>query len=450
MNIHITGIGGIGTSAIAGYWLANGNMVSGSDLAENGSTRQLQKDGARVFIGPHRASNVPSDAELLVYSPAVGPDNEERKEAEARGIPAISYPEALGKIAEPFTTVAVAGTHGKSTTTAMIALIAEAAGLDPSVIIGTKLREYGNRNYRAGKGNIMVLEADEYAGSFLRYRPDIAVVTNIDEDHLDYYKTPQKIEEAFASFAANIRENGTLVGNREDPRVLRLLRDREKRGGCAVPFSLEQEEAGSVRDALQIPGKHNAANALAAMSAARALGVDDKTIISALARYRGSWRRFETHALSYPVPYTLVSDYGHHPAEIAATMEGVRERWPDAHVLLVFQPHQRKRTRLLFDRFAHCLARVPADTLVLTDIYDVAGREEAGDAVSSRDLLAAVRERDARASLAYVPFADLRGFLSREVRERDVVVLMGAGSIGELAEELTRCQGRERIYEEGQ
>ncbi|MDP3982047.1 MAG: UDP-N-acetylmuramate--L-alanine ligase, partial [bacterium] len=370
MNIHIVGIGGIGVSSLAFVYLSQGHSVTGSDLAGSDIIEKLKERGADIFTGKHNASLVLQDVDLVVYSPAVPQNNPELKQArklqkKREEISIKSYPEALGELTKTHYTIAVCGTHGKSTTTAMIGLTLQSAGKDPTVIVGTKLKEYGDTNCRVGKSNILVIEADEHFASFLNYRPKIVVLTNLEPDHLDYYGSLKNLQGAFRSFVSFLPLSGTLIFNQDNPGA-NSIATSVKEDSRKKSFSLSQKEATILRGSLRVPGTHNVANALAALEVCKLLKIPAKTILMALATYKGSWRRFETFTKSAVAPSILVSDYGHHPTEIKATIEAARTLWPKKEIWLIFQPHQYQRTLALFDQFVQTLSTIPVDRVVLT------------------------------------------------------------------------------------
>ena len=481
MKIHFIGIGGIGVSALARYYLAKGHEVTGSDLTESEITEALKKEGASVVIGPHKAENVPWDARMVIYSPAVQRTNPERQEAEriqqrrseearldlARQarvdlssqseVPfaVLSYPEALGELTKAYYTVAVSGTHGKSTTTAMIGLILTKAGLDPTVIVGTKVKEFGNTNCRVSnneylhKGKpILVIEADEHFASFLNYFPDIIVLTTIESDHLDYYKNLTNILHTFRSYILKLPQDGIIVANKDDKNVLDVVASSKH---FIEYYSTKWTAAQEIRKILQVPGEYNVANAHAALTCARALGVQDKVILEALAQFQGTWRRFETFALTEPVVYTLVSDYGHHPTEVRVTVAAARAKWPERQLWLVFQPHQYQRTYYFFRDFTSILSRLPVDKLILADIYDVPGREDEGlkQKVSSEQLVHEIRKRKEgkkQEAILWIPaIEEIFSHLQQTLTGNEVVMVMGAGSIYNLTLRLTGQLQREKI-----
>lgn len=419
MKIHFIGIGGIGVSALAKYYLEKGNEVSGSDVVSSSLTDDLAKRGAKIFIGPNTVENI-KDYDLVIHSPAVKSSNPEITEAEFKGIKILSYPQALGELTKEYFTIAVSGTHGKSTTTSMIALILTEAGLDPTVVVGTKLKEFGDSNFRMGKSKYLVIEACEHEASFLNYWPKIAVVTNIEEDHLDYYENIENIKKAFNEFVSHLGNDGILVKLKE----AEIQTDKK-----IIEFSLsEEKDVSKLRGIVKIPGDHNILDALAALKVARLLNISDDVSFSALSKYMGAWRRFEE--TQFP-NFVLIDDYGHHPTEILATLKGARQKYPDKLIYCVFQPHQYQRTFLLFDDFVKTFKEIIdnklVDKLFLIDIYDVAGREggDLKEKVSSEKLAAAVP------GAIYVPteelFANLKG--------GEVIIFMGAGNIYDLSQD---------------
>ncbi|MDO8633448.1 MAG: Mur ligase family protein, partial [Candidatus Wildermuthbacteria bacterium] len=352
-------------------------------------------------------------------------------------VPALSYPETLGELTKTHYTIAVSGTHGKSTTTSMIGLLLVKAGFDPTIIVGTKLKELGDSNCRVGKGKYLVIEADEHFASFLNYWPTIIVLTTVEADHLDYYKNLENIVEAFKKYVAHLPEDGWLVANKDDENVseIRSIADSSQ----TMLFSLKQREAEEMQKLMKIPGQHNVSNALAALSVARILKVPDVISMKALGEYKGSWRRFEIFNLKKPKPYTLVSDYGHHPTEVKVTVEAAKQKWPDKPIWLVFQPHQYQRTYLLWDDFVKVLSNLPVEKLILTDIYDVAGREDsvAKANVSSEKLASAVSAY--KGSVLYLKNNEgVETYLKENLKGGEIVMVMGAGDIYNLTLRLTQ------------
>ena len=443
-HIHFIGIGGIGTSALAKYYLAKDYKISGCDLSASEITDQLKSD-VELKIGKSKKSCINSSVDLLVYTTAATSDHPDLVSARELNIPNSTYAEALGELTKDHYTIAVSGTHGKSTTTSMLGILLMKAGLDPTVIVGTKVKEFGNSNCRIGKGKYLVIEADEYAASFLNYHPNIIVLTSLEADHLDYYKTFSKLFDTFKRYLENLESGGYIVANSDDKNIAKLVQGKSN----VHKYSLKQKEAIELRETMKIPGEHNIANALAAFTASGILKVSKERALSSLSKYKGSWRRFEIFKMDKPCPYTLVSDYGHHPTEIAATIQGARAKWPNKDIWLIYQPHQYHRTYVLFDDFVKTLSKLPINRLVLADIYDVAGREdkEILKQVSSKRLAQEVAKEKVHPEtiLHITPQKKIADYLKKELKGGEIVLIMGAGTIYNLTIELTKKSKRGRI-----
>ncbi len=439
IKIHFIGIGGIGVSALAQYYLAKGFKVSGSDLVSSEITEFLDKKGAKIFIGNHNTKNLPENTNLVIYSPAVKKDNPELKRAKQLRIKCLSYPQALGGLTKRYFTIAVSGTHGKSTTAAMISLILIRAGLDPTVIVGTKVKEFRNSNCRVGKSKYLVIEADEYMASFLNYWPKIVVLTSLEPDHLDYYKNFKNYKNAFKKFISHLSKNGVLIINLDDKNIKKLYPVFSTAVKKVKRYSLKERKiVEKIRMVLRIPGEFNVSNALAALEVGRVLKIPDKTSFEALSRYQGSWRRFEV--LKTKLPWlkrkvTIISDYAHHPTEVRATLRAAREKFPKKEIWCIFQPHQYQRTYYLFKDFVEVLKKAPVDKLIISDIYTVAGRErkEVMRKVSSEKLVEAIKKENA----IYIPsFQEIKKYLKENLKGGEVIIIMGAGDIYLLEKEL--------------
>lgn len=446
MRIHFIGIGGIGVSALAQYFLKKRHEVSGSDLASSKITDQLKEKGAKIIIGPHQADNVPRSVEMVVFSPAVQKQNPELREAQKiqlknPKLKILSYPEALGELTKKHFTIAVSGTNGKSTTTAMVSLILLKAGLDPNIIIGTKMRELKNsksslpegENYRVGKGEHLIIEADEYASSFLNYWPKIIVITNIEEDHLDYFKNLENILKTFKEYANHLPEEGFLVLNKDDKNSKKIL--DKKQVFKTYEYSINDKDAQKLKSIMKLPGKHIIYDALAALSTARILGIKDEVSFEALSEFKGTWRRFQEEKISIQnKKITVISDYGHNPTKFKVTAEAAREKFPKAKIWCIYQPHQYQRTYFLFKEFINNFKKAPLDRLIITDIYDVAGREDKKirEAVNSEKLAQAVKKD----SIVYIPQKNLHDHIMNSFSLFDVLIVMGAGDIYKLFERL--------------
>ena len=441
MKIYFIGIGGIGISALVQYYLVNGHKISGSDSASSEITEKLKKQGIKIYIGQY-AKNVPQDANLVIYSPAVKKNNPELKEAKKLGIECLSYPEALGKLSKKYFTIAVSGTHGKSTTTAMLSLILIKAGLDPTVIVGTKLKEFSNSNFKMGKSKYLIIEACEHEQAFLNYWPKIIVITNIEKEHLDYYKNLNNILKAFKRFVGHLPKNGKLIINKDDKNLTKSSMLHSARELTEFGFKKNQKEVEKLKKILKVPGEYNIYNALAALTIARTLKIPDKTSFKALAEYTGCWRRFEIkQSIINRQQLTVISDYAHHPTEIKAILKAAREKFPKKKIWCVFQPHQYQRTFYLFNDFVKvfndALEKNWINKLIITDVYDVAGREnkKIKKKVNSKKLVKKINKQQT----IYIPTINqAANHLKKNLKGREVITIMGAGDIYTLDKKLIK------------
>lgn len=488
MKVYLIGIGGIGVSALAQYYLESGYQVLGSDLQESEIVKFLKRKGARIYLQNNsgflkdpkneEVKIIPEEAirevDLVVYSLAVDNSHPEYQAARQAGIPLQSYPEALGEITKNYFTIAISGTHGKSTTTSMVSLILARAGFDPTVFLGTKLEEFGNNNFRKGNSKYLVIEADEYKGAFLNYHPDIIALTSLEEEHLDYFKDLQNIFEVYKRYISSLPEQGVLIANKDDKNVYKLTSEIASNSEFSnkariIYYSLnQQKDVEELRKRLRIPGVHNIQNALAALNAARCVEVPDKTSLLALGKYQGSWRRFQTficerdHSADESnksficrkldgirrhssgeqrledESFALVSDYAHHPTEIKATLAAAKEKFPQKRIICVFQPHQYYRTKVLLNDLAGSFD--DADYLILNEIFEVSGRESKKD-ISSQDLAAEVKKRWQNfgfdKEVVYIKEKErIKEYLKDIIKPRDVVIIMGAGNIYTLVGEM--------------
>jgi UDP-N-acetylmuramate--alanine ligase len=336
----------------------------------------------------------------------------------------------LGELTKKYFTIAICGSHGKSTVAAMVGVLLTKAGLDPTIIVGTKVKEFKNSNCRVGKSQYLVIEADEHFASFFNYWPKIIVLTNIERDHLDFYKNLKNILNAFKKFISHLPKDGILIANKDDKNTQKII----KNFGVRVSvYSLGQGEAKKLRKILKVPGEHNIVNALAVLAVARTLKIPDKTSFKALSEYRGAWRRFEIIKTLHPKPYTLISDYAHHPTQIKATLQTARERYPDKKIWVVFQPHQYQRTYYLFNDFVKVFKKAPVDKVIITDIFDVAGRENKTikKKVSSEKLVKAINRKETIYISSIEKAAD---YLKKNLQGKEVVIVMGAGDVYKLVD----------------
>jgi len=438
-RIHFVGIGGISMSGLAEILLKRGYAVTGSDLRESHITQKLRKKGAKVFIG-HDSTNV-QGAQLVVHTAAVKEDNPEIQEARKRNIPVIDRATLLGQVMEAYPySIAVSGTHGKTTTTSMLSTVLLRANLDPTILVGGELDAIGG-NVRVGSSPYFITEACEYVESFLHFKPYLAIILNIDADHLDYFKDIDHIYQAFTKFAHLVPQNGYAVGCIDDPLVAKLLSQLQCNTvsygingpsdwkACDIHYSTQGtacfkayyrgEYVGDV--ALSVPGKHNVYNALAATAAAHALGIPFEVIKEALADYRGTHRRLEFKGKRGDV--TIIDDYAHHPTEIKATLETV-QYYPHNRIWCVFQPHTYTRTKKLFNLFVHAFKQ--ADRLIITDIY--AAREKDTGEIHSRDLVKAIQQTG-QPCMYLQTFEEIVDYLKDNISPGDIVITVGAGDV---------------------
>src|SRR5262245_40493402 len=457
-RIHFVGIGGSGMSGIAEVLVNLGYRVTGSDIASNSTIERLAKLGAAVAIG-HAAEHV-ADADAVVVSTAVKPDNPEVIAARQRRIPVVPRALMLAELMRLKQSVAVAGTHGKTTTTSLVASVLAEGGLDPTFVIGGRLTAAAS-NARLGAGDFIVVEADESDASFLHLLPVMAVVTNIDADHMETYEHDfARLKAAFVQFLQNLPFYGSAILCADDAHVREIMQFVSKpivTYGFAADAMVRAEDvapcdgqmcfravregvAGALDVRLNLPGRHNVQNALAAIAVGTELGVPDAAIRKALAEFHGVGRRFQRYgeiAVSGAGSFTLVDDYGHHPVEMAATLDAARGAFPGRRIVLAFQPHRYTRTRDLFEDFVRVLSTV--DALVLAEVYPAG--EQPIVAADGRALARAVRVAGKVEPVFVEAIADLPAALLQIVRDGDVVVTMGAGSIGGVPSQLAKAAG---------
>ena len=450
-NVHFVGIGGSGMCGIAEVLLNLGFSVSGSDLSSNSVTQRLKKLGAMIFQG-HARENL-EKADVVVVSSAVNESNPEVMEARSRTIPVVPRAVMLAELMRFRQGIAVAGTHGKTTTTSLIASILAEAGMDPTYVIGGRL-ESANTNARLGAGEYIVAEADESDASFLHLTPVISVVTNIDADHMDTYGHDfEKLKGAFVEFLQQLPFYGMAVVCIDDPNVRAILPQVSK---PVMPYGFSEDARIRATDVvadgsrmhfkvtringvtttfdvtLNLPGRHYVQNALAAIAVASELNVPDVAIVKALAEFKGVGRRFERYG---EIPardggkFTLIDDYGHHPVEMKAVIAAARGAFPDRRLVLAFQPHRYTRTRDCFEDFVEVLSSV--DALILTEVYPAG--EPPIVAADGRSLVRAVRVADKVEPRFVESPADLPEAILGMAHDGDVVIVMGAGSIGQVA-----------------
>ncbi len=450
-TIHFVGIGGIGMSGIAEVLLNIGYSVSGSDLREGPSVRRLRSLGAVVHIG-HSADNIGA-ADVVVRSTAVGEDNLEIVEANKRLVPVIRRAEMLAELMRLKHGIAVAGTHGKTTTTSMLATLLAAGGLDPTIVIGGRLDSLGGTNARLGEGDYLVAEADESDGSFMLLSPTVSLITNIDPEHLDHYGDAETLERTFLEFANKVPFYGFSVLCIDHPVVQRLIPDVRRRvvtyglsrqadyrasnlrrDGLLTTFSVHRREDLLGDVTLGMPGLHNVSNAVGAIAAAMELNISFQGIAGALHGFTGVQRRFTVHDTVDDV--VIVDDYGHHPVEIAATLEAADQGFPERRLIAVVQPHRYTRVQSLFDDFCSCFNQ--AARVVVCPVY--AAGEQPIEGIDHHTLAAGIHERGHRGCFAVDSLDAAVVALTDLVKPGDIVVTLGAGNVnsvcGQLADAL--------------
>ncbi|HLY08542.1 MAG TPA: UDP-N-acetylmuramate--L-alanine ligase [Planctomycetota bacterium] len=433
MNIHFIGVGGIGMSGIAKIAVARGDAVTGSD--------QAPCDVPGAHVG-HAAAHLPANVDLVVRSAAIKDDNVEVVEARRRSIPVIKYAEMLGQLTREKRTIAVSGCHGKTTTTSMIAYVLQRAGFQPSYVCGGLISQLGS-NAAPGAGPHLVVEACEYDRSFLNLSPSCAVITNIEEDHLDYYKDITEIAGAFRDFAGKC--SGPVIGSGDNPHSAALLSDLKGKGET---FSIDRDADWRARNievkdgrwsfdllkygrpsgryTLGVAGQHNVANGLAAIAACSWAGVAPEPLQVALSEFNGAARRFQK--LGEKKGALVIDDYGHHPTEVQATLKAAKERYPERKIWCVFQPHQTSRTRIFMKDFARSFS--DANVVLLPEIYEA--RPNGEKKVSSADLAQAISE-NGKAALFMPTFDDVVAFLKEKATPDCLILTMGAGNVDQIA-----------------
>ncbi|MCX6151662.1 MAG: UDP-N-acetylmuramate--L-alanine ligase [Ignavibacteriales bacterium] len=447
-KIHIVGIGGIGMSSIADVLFHRGYQITGSDKSFNDVTERLQKIGIKVYAG-HSANNLANDVDVLVYSSAVAMDNPELAEALKRKIPVVKRPEMLAEIMRTQYGVCIAGTHGKTTTTSMTGLILVEGNLDPTIIVGGNLNALGNTNARVGKGEFIVVEADEFDRTFLSLTPAVAALTSLEAEHLDTYKDLEDIKSAFIEFANKISFYGFIALCSDDPNLRSIIplikkkiityginedADVRATGLTHREFSSEfsvnylNENLGKIK--LNIPGTHNINNSLAAIIIAKELGVGFGTIKKSIESFKGALRRFE---IKYDKKVLVIDDYAHHPTEVAATLDGIRKGW-NRRLIAVFQPHLYSRTRDFAGDFGK--AFLNSDVFICTDVYPSREAQIAG--ITGKLITDAVKNEGHQNVLYEADKNNIPELLMKIKQDGDIIITMGAGDIYKYGEKFVQ------------
>lgn len=450
-HVFCIGLGGVGVSAVARLLLATGVKVSGSDPQENPLVRDVVAHGG-VYYSDESVNHLKADADLVVYTDDAGPHHPLRQRAAELNIAAENFSVTLGRFFDRHRTrIAIAGTNGKSTTTAMTGLLLTQAGLDPTVVVGSRVTEFDG-NVRLGASQTMVIEADEYRDHYANYRPTIAVITNIEPDHLDYFGSVAAMEQSFRRFIDQLAPEGTLIVNADDPTLqrltaayphvvtfgaaesatLRLTNRTTVTGSQTWSIAWRGQPLGNVT--LPLPGLFNIMNAMAAMAAALTAGADSASFAKTLNNFHGIWRRFQI--LNPTGQTTIVSDYAHHPTAVQATITGAKQFFPGRRLIAVFQPHHRSRLTTLFDDFARCFSG--ADQVLLVETYTVPGRDiPESESKTTQQLVAQVET----SGLPTIYAADVDAAekqLRSMLQPGDAVLIMGAGDVWRMAERLAQ------------
>ncbi|MDD5625770.1 MAG: UDP-N-acetylmuramate--L-alanine ligase [Patescibacteria group bacterium] len=479
-KIHFIGLGGIGVSALAKMMVQQGKKVFGSDLNSSEIIKKLEKMGVKFYQG-HKAENLSVDTDLVIYSPAVEKNNPERIKAKKLSIPQLSYPEFLGELSKEKFTIAVSGTHGKSTTTAILGLILEQAELDPLVIVGSKVPQWnGNlrmtqtdtdgtrtgtecqcRSVSGPCKSVFVVESCEWRAHMLNLSPKMIILNNLELDHTDYYKDINHLIRTFKTYIKKLPKDGIIILNSDDSN-LKKLHSKSKTITFGVKNQAEVMAKNIITKSgeqifdlclhgkiynfrLKVPGIFNVYNVLAATAGALALGVKPEIIKKSVENFYGIWRRFEK--VGEYKKAIIISDYAHHPTAVSGTIQAAKEFYPEKRIMAVFQPHHHNRTKKLFKEFIKCFKG--ADLTIISEIYDVAGREEEKDQdVSSKDLVKAIRARykkipnskfqipNSKNVLYAKNLVEVKKLILKNIKPGDIVLIMGAGDIFEVANDL--------------
>lgn len=434
-KIHFIGIGGIGISALARILKQNNHQISGSDQYSSENTKQLIDEGIKVKIG-HSLENIPKDCDLVIYTIAIPESNSELIQAKKMNCTILTYPEAIGLLTKQMFTIAISGTHGKTTTTAMTGMALVDLGFDPTIIVGSLIPQLNNKNERIGNSNILVLEACEYQESFLNYHPDIILLNNIDPEHFDYFKNEKNYLNAFKNYIKKLKPNGKLIVNGDDQNVKSVIKDFP---GKIISFGQKTDNDFILKQktinnrynlSLKIPGQHNLLNATAAFSILSELNASQEKITPSLNNYLGANRRFEIKSTFQGKD--IIDDYGHTPTEISATLKAVKEKYgADARILCIFQPHQYSRTRIFLNEFSHCFN--DCFKVLIPNIYESRDSEEDKKSISVDILVASINKNCAGLSENSQNFENTIITINKYIEQADVIIFIGAGDITKLA-----------------
>lgn len=437
-KIHFIGIGGIGVSAIAKLFLSLGVKVSGSDEYSSQITKSLEKEGAKVFY-KHSAENLSDDTDLVVYTVAIDRENSELVKAKKLGIKTKKYSQMLGIISDGYYTIAVSGTHGKTTTTAMIAKIAIDAGTNPTVIVGSLLKDFGSNliipkdslwKKNNNNKNIFIVEACEYKKSFLDISPNILVITNIEEDHLDYYKNLDHIQNAFKELVGKLSKSDFVVCNPNDENIKPVIKNAKSK---IIDYTKLGGETSKLR--LKVEGEHNKQNAKIAFAVSKILKIKKEKAFEALSKFEGVWRRFEYKGKTkYGVK--VYDDYAHHPTEIRTTLKTAREKFLNKKIITIFQPHLYSRTKFFLDDFAKSFK--DTDEVIIAPIYSA--REKEDKSINNK-ILANKINKNSKNGKAFDSFDNIKLYVKDNIKKDDIIITMGAGDVYKIGEDLIVGKG---------
>lgn len=443
-NIHFIGIGGIGISALARILAKEGHQITGSDQSTSKNIELLLAEGIKVSIG-QKAENIPSETNLVIYTTAIPASNPEFQAAQKRGLKTLTYPQAVGLLTQKYRSICIAGTHGKTTTTAMVGLMLEASNIDPTVIVGSLIHEFNEKNERLGNSEWLALESCEYQEAFLNYSPEIVVLTCIDPEHLDYFGTEEKYIDAFRQFLKKIPVHGKLIANLDDLNIQKLLKE------VAWPFTIitygqhpganfqlnghqiTTPKNGQFELELKIPGQHNLMNATAAIATVLTVEQDLQLALPALQNFRGAARRFEIKGKLGNT--TIIDDYGHTPAEIQATLQGTKEYFgQDSKILVIFQPHQYSRTFHFLKEFGESFK--DADQVYIPNIYRSRDSEADVSKINVDQLVAEINSHQTNRALNTKDFIETIKLVQKNYQNFHAILTIGAGDITKLSDQI--------------
>jgi UDP-N-acetylmuramate--alanine ligase len=440
-KIHCIGIGGIGLSGLAQILNEQGNEVSGSDMEDSEILEGMRQKGMKVFIG-HDEDYLSNDATRVIYSSAIPETNPELQKAIKLGKKMQTFPQAVKEFTENLYTIAICGTHGKTTTTALVSLALIAGDKDPTVIIGSKFKEFGNKGYHVGNGEMFVVEACEYKRNFLNYSPNIIVLTNLEAEHLDYFKGLEDYKNAFKEFIAKLPEDGFLIANIDDENVLDVIKAFK---GNLITFASQNKDADFVINGdrvmkgqdeigvidLKVPGEFNKMNALCGLIVGETMGVNKGLVLEKFKEFSGTWRRFET--LGDFIGIKIISDYAHHPTAISKTIAATKDKYPGKKICCIFQPHQYNRTKEFLSEFGESFKNV--DIVIIPNIYQVRDKKEDIEAISEGLLIEVIASHGTK-TFNIKEYSEIKDFLIQHKNEIDIVFIMGAGDIWHFGEYL--------------